>query len=153
MRRPARRTARRTSRRTARRVVRRTRRRMIRRTVLVGGMVVLAAQGTANAIKLSQQDAKRIEDHTGLPPQELEDQDLEAAMQELSIKPQPVTPQDEAAINQAGTQAQTPPPATEKATAQVQDVYAEIEKLAELRDKGILTEEEFEAKKRQLLGI
>jgi hypothetical protein len=149
MRRPARRAARRTT----RRVFRRTRRRMIRRTVLVGGMVVLAAQGTAKAIKLSQQDAKRIEKHTGLPPQELEDQDLETAMQELSIKPQPVTPQDEAAINQPGAQAQTPPPAVENPSAQPQDVYAEIEKLAELRSKGILTEEEFEAKKRQLLGI
>lgn len=29
----------------------------------------------------------------------------------------------------------------------------EIEKLAKLRDKGILTEEEFQAKKRQLLGL
>ena len=31
--------------------------------------------------------------------------------------------------------------------------YADLEKLAELRDKGILTEEEFDAKKRQILGI
>jgi len=30
---------------------------------------------------------------------------------------------------------------------------AQIEKLAELRDKGILTEEEFTAKKQQLLGL
>jgi len=29
----------------------------------------------------------------------------------------------------------------------------DLEKLAELRDRGIVTEEEFEAKKRQLLGI
>jgi membrane protease subunit (stomatin/prohibitin family) len=33
------------------------------------------------------------------------------------------------------------------------DSYAEIEKLAGLRDKGILTQEEFDAKKRQILGI
>jgi hypothetical protein len=31
--------------------------------------------------------------------------------------------------------------------------YADLEKLAELRDKGILTNEEFELKKRQILGI
>lgn len=30
---------------------------------------------------------------------------------------------------------------------------AQLEKLAELRDKGILTEEEFSAKKKQLLGL
>lgn len=30
---------------------------------------------------------------------------------------------------------------------------AELEKLAQLRDQGVLTPEEFEAKKRQLLGI
>ena len=30
---------------------------------------------------------------------------------------------------------------------------AELERLAQLRDQGILSEEEFEAKKKQLLGI
>ena len=29
----------------------------------------------------------------------------------------------------------------------------ELEKLARLRDKGIISEEEFEAKKKQLLGL
>jgi predicted Zn-dependent peptidase len=29
----------------------------------------------------------------------------------------------------------------------------ELEKLAELKDKGIITEEEFEAKKKQILGL
>jgi len=33
------------------------------------------------------------------------------------------------------------------------DEYAEIERLAQLRDSGILTPEEFDAKKRQILGI
>ena len=31
--------------------------------------------------------------------------------------------------------------------------FSDLEKLAELRDKGILTSEEFEAKKKQILGI
>jgi hypothetical protein len=30
---------------------------------------------------------------------------------------------------------------------------AELERLAQLRDQGILSEEEFEAKKKQVLGI
>lgn len=33
------------------------------------------------------------------------------------------------------------------------DSFAQLEKLAELRDKGIITTEDFEAKKKQLLGI
>ena len=31
--------------------------------------------------------------------------------------------------------------------------FYEIEKLAELREKGIISEKEFEAKKRQILGL
>lgn len=34
-----------------------------------------------------------------------------------------------------------------------EDQYAELEKLAGLRDQGILTQEEFDAKKRQILGL
>ena len=149
-RRVARRAGRRTARRTTRRVVRRTRRRMIRRTVLVGGMVVLAAAGTASAIKLSQKDAQQIEEHTGLPPQELEDQDLKQAMQELNIQPQPLTPEDQAALAQESD----PTPPQSSASHAVQPGYlAELEKLGELRDNGIITEEEFQAKKKQLLGL
>lgn len=151
MRRPARRAARRTT----RRVVRRTRRRFVRRTVLIGGMVVLAAAGTSAAIKLSQKDAQQIEEHTGLPPQELEDDDLNQAMQELNITPQPLTPQEEAALaqQQSAPAAQAPSAPTPASPAGSQDYIAELERLAELRDKGILTPEEFEAKKKQLLGL
>ncbi len=160
-RRPARRAARRTARRTTRRVVRRTRRRMIRRTVLVGGMVLLAAGGTAAAIKLSQKDAQRIEEHTGLPPEQLEDQDLEQAMQELNIQSQPLSPEDEAALTQQGNQAPVqgypaqavPPASAAPASAKQPDYLVELEKLGELREKGIITEEEFEAKKKQILGL
>jgi len=35
----------------------------------------------------------------------------------------------------------------------VTDYAAELEQLAQLRNQGILTEEEFEAKKKQVLGI
>jgi hypothetical protein len=41
-----------------------------------------------------------------------------------------------------------PPPA-----APADDVYAQLRKLAELKDAGILTEEEFATKKAQLLGL
>jgi Short C-terminal domain len=40
-----------------------------------------------------------------------------------------------------------PPPPAEA------DPYAEIEKLARLKEQGIITDAEFEAKKKQLLGL
>jgi len=117
---------------------------------MVGGMILLAAGGTAAAIKLSQKDAQRIEEHTGLPPQELEDQDLEQAMQELNIQPQSLTPEDKAALAPQGDQpaAQSSPPKSAHS-----DYLAELEKLGQLRDNGIITEDEFQAKKKQLLGL
>lgn len=123
---------------------------MVRRTVVVGGMVLLAAGGTAAAIKLSQNDAQRIEEHTGLPPQELEDQDLEQAMQELNIQSQPLTSEEQTALAQQGD---PPPPQSPLPQTTQSDYLAELEKLGELRDKGIITEEDFQAKKKQLLGL
>ena len=56
--------------------------------------------------------------------------------------------QDQAAYDQqmAEQQAAAPPP-------EADDPYAEIEKLARLKEQGIISDEEFEAKKKQLLGI
>lgn len=48
-----------------------------------------------------------------------------------------------------GAQAQAAP-APEPAA---EDLTAQLEQLAALKDKGILTEEEFQAKKKQILGI
>ena len=141
-----RRGARRTARRTTHRTMRRTRRRVRRRRVLVGGFVVLAASGTYAAIKLSQQDAQRIEEHTGIPPDELEDQDLEQAMQELNIQSQSLNEADQAALGQS-------PPVESVESFGDASYLAELEKLGELHDKGIITDEEFEAKKKVLLGL
>jgi hypothetical protein len=55
--------------------------------------------------------------------------------------------------------AQAPPPAAAPAqaapaqAAPAQDDMAEIQQLAAMKDQGILTEEEFQAKKKQILGI
>jgi hypothetical protein len=56
-----------------------------------------------------------------------------------------------AAEEQAQAPMQQPAPA--QAAPAEADVSAEIVKLAGLRDQGVLTEEEFSAKKAQLLGI
>jgi hypothetical protein len=45
-----------------------------------------------------------------------------------------------------------PPPAAPAAPAQPDDM-AQIQQLATMKDQGLLTEEEFQAKKKQILGI
>ena len=59
--------------------------------------------------------------------------------------------QDQAAYDQqmAAQQAAAPAPGAPAAP----DYAAELEQLAQLKAQGILTEEEFEAKKKQILGI
>jgi Short C-terminal domain len=52
----------------------------------------------------------------------------------------------------AGQQQPAPAEAAPAAAPQA-DYTAELEKLAKLRDDGIITPEDFEAKKKQLLGI
>ena len=47
--------------------------------MLVGGMVAIGTK------KMTAKDAEAIEAHTGIPPEELEDADLEEAMLELGI--------------------------------------------------------------------
>jgi hypothetical protein len=57
-----------------------------------------------------------------------------------------------AAEEQQAYEQQPAPPAAAPAPA-APDYAAELEKLAQLRDQGVITAEDFEAKKRQLLGI
>ena len=71
------------------RAARRRRRRVARRRIaLVGGMVAFGAH------KMSESQAKQVEEHTGVPPEELEDEDLEAALAELNIPKQELTAED-----------------------------------------------------------
>ena len=49
--------------------------------------------------------------------------------------------------------AEAPPPAAAPAPAAEPDYAAELAKLAQLRDQGVITAEDFEAKKKQILGI
>ncbi len=51
---------------------------------------------------------------------------------------------------QADSAAQAPP--ADAASAGNEDVYAQLERLAKLRDDGVLTEEEFAAQKAKLLA-
>lgn len=152
----------RSTRRTIRRMHRRRVRMRRRRIILTGGLVAIAVKGTSNAIKLSQQDAQRIESHTGQKPEDLSEAQLEAAIQELDIETQELTDADVAAIEAAGPEEAAPAaagapaapvaPAAPAAPA-APDYITELKRLAELRDMGIITAEDFETKKNQLLGL
>jgi hypothetical protein len=125
-----------------------TQRRIRRRRLLVGGAVVLAAGGAAYAaVKLSQRDAERIEEYTGVPPEELADADLQAAIDKLGIESMELDEQDYAALDAEPSAPPAAPPAAETS------YLDELERLAALRDQGVLTEDEFQAKKGQLLGL
>lgn len=56
--------------------------------MLVGGMVAIGTK------KMSAKHAEAIEAHTGIPPEELEDGDLQEAMAELGIPDENVSETD-----------------------------------------------------------
>ena len=55
--------------------------------------------------------------------------------------------------NSDSAEAAAPAPAPVAATSGVDDQMAQLEKLGQLKDQGILTQEEFDAKKKQILGL
>ena len=115
------------------RMRRRRRRRRRRRIILVGGMIAVGAYA------LSKKDTQRVEEHTGKSAEELSDEELEQAMDDLNIDAEEMTDEEWAEVEAADTE---------------EDDYIEqLERLSELRDKGIITDEEFEAKKAQLLDL
>ena len=122
----------RTRRMTRRRQMRMRRRRRRRMLLLVGGMAVLGYAG----YKLSQKDVQRVEEHTGKDADELTDEQLEQAMDQLGIEKETMTDEEWAEA--------------EKADAQP-SYLDELERLGELHKQGILTDEEFAAKKKDLL--
>jgi hypothetical protein len=126
-------------------------------------MVVLAVGGAAyGAVKLSQKDTQRIEEQTGASVEELTEEELVQAMQDLGIQSIELTDEDKAALASDSEQppaeapvsaapAGAPPPA---AAVDAQPSYIEeLKQLAALRDAGVISEEDFEAKKSQLLGL
>ena len=110
---------------------RRMRRRRRRRIILVGGLVAVGAH------KLSQKDVERVEEHTGKTAEELTDEELDQAMDDLNIEKQEMTDEEWDQV--------------EKADAEDDDYIEELERLADLHEKGVITDEEFETKKKQLL--
>ena len=117
---------------------------------MAGGLVLLAVGGVAyGAVKLTQKDTQRIEEYTGESVEELSEEDLIAAMEELGIQSIELTDDDQAIIADEGSA----PPDAAPAAPDEESYLDELERLANLRDQGVISDEEFEAKKKQLLGL
>jgi hypothetical protein len=124
----------------------RLRRPIIRRP---GGTILILGATAGVAYKLGQEQAQQIQEYTGYPPEQLSEEDLQAAMTDLNIQSEPLDDADRQEIKAA--QAGGTPAASQPAGGQ-DDYIEELRKLAELRDEGIITDDEFETKKQQLLG-
>jgi hypothetical protein len=96
---------------------------------------------------MSTRDADRVQQATGVPPEEMTDEELARAMDQLGIDKQTIT----AADQEQGASSASAAPAM-PASAGMSDLD-QLEKLGQLHEQGILTDEEFTAKKRQILGL
>ena len=114
----------------ARMASRMRRRRRRRRVVLVGGLVAVGVH------KMSKKDVERVEEHTGKSAEELNDEELDQAMSDLNIEAEELTDEE-----------------WEQAEKAEDDYIAELERLSKLHDEGVITDEEFEAKKKELLNL
>jgi hypothetical protein len=74
---------------------RRMRRRM-RRRMIIGGAVILAI-GTS-ATKMTQSEVQQVEQHTGTKAEDLSEEQLDAAMNDLGIEGQEPTDQEVAML-------------------------------------------------------
>ena len=124
---------------------------------MVGGMVLLAVGGAAyGAVKLTQKDAQRIEEHAEASVEELTEEELVSAMQDLGIQSAELDENDQAAIAQETGAGAPAPPAAPAPAAEPEPAPSyldELERLGALRDQGIISDEDLEAKKKQLLGL
>ena len=128
------------------------RRPVIRRTL--GSLLILGATAGV-AYKLGKNQAQKIQDYTGYPPDQLSEEDLQAAMNDLNIQPEPLNDEDkrDIAAMESSANANTTPATSAPTASGSLDYTEELKKLAELRDAGIITQEEFDAKKKQPLGL
>ncbi len=98
-----------------RRMVRRTTRRAVRRRAFIaaplirrrpifrrplGALLIVGATAGA-AYKLGRAEVQRIQEYTGVSPEQLSEDDLKEAMQELDIQSQPLDQQDHSDIREA----------------------------------------------------
>ncbi|MES0344692.1 MAG: SHOCT domain-containing protein [Anaerolineales bacterium] len=128
---PPRRAARRSVRRMTRRVVHRMRRRRRRRRILlVGGMIAVGTYALTSS---------QVEQQTGMQAEELTDEQLEQAMKQMGIETDELSDAEWEQVDAADNEPE--------------DYLEELERLSELNKQGVITDEEFEAKKKELLHL
>lgn len=126
---------------------RRIRRRM-RRRLVIGGAVLLAV-GTS-AVKMSPNEVQQVEQYTGQKAEDLSEEQLDTAMNELGIEGQEPTDQEIAMLEAEDQKAQA---ASGNVPTPQNDMIAQLERLGTLKTQGLLTDEEFaEAKAKILKG-
>jgi len=94
----------------------------------------------ALAYKLSKSDTQKIEQETGRSVEEMTDEELQQAVDELNLRKEPLDASDQAYLEEQGDEDES-------------DYLDELERLGELKEKGLITDEEFEAKKKELLDL
>lgn len=114
------------------------------------GTILILSATAGVAYKFGREEAQQIQNYTGYPPDELSENDLKDAMRELNIESKPLDNEDRQELKKAQTSSKFS--STQPAECQ-SDYLEELQKLAELRDAGIISDTEFEMKKQQLLGI
>ena len=80
----------------------------------------------------------------------MSEQELQQSMDELGIESQEMTEEDQAYLDRY--EAEGEPVSTDGPSGEP-GYLNELERLGHLRDEGYITDEEFEAKKKELLGI
>lgn len=120
--------------------------------------MVIAGVGYG-AYKLTQSQAQQVEQASGKKLEDMDETEMENTMNELGIEAQEPTEEEMAQLDAQEGSAAAPAtapaasPAAPASSASEPSYLDELEKLAQLRDEGVLTDEEFEAKKKQLLGL
>jgi len=125
---------------------RRMRRRM-RRRLIIGGAVLIAAGTTA--VKMSPNEVQQVEQYTGQKAEDLNEEQLDAAMEHLGIEGQEPNDQEIAMLEAEDQKAQ---PAPSYSSAPQDDMVSKLERLGTLKAQGLLTEEEFAQAKQKLLA-
>jgi hypothetical protein len=126
----------------------------MRRRLIIGG-AVLVAVGTS-AVKMSPNEVQQVEQHTGQKVEDLSEEQLDTAMDDLGIEGQEPSDQEIAMLEADDQNAQ--PAQSSQSVGQTSqpgsqtDLISQLERLGTLKAQGVVTEEEFTAAKAKLLA-
>lgn len=111
----------------------------------------------ALAFKLGSSQKQQIEAASGIPIEEMTDEEITQYVKEHNIQVEALNAAEQATVAAAGAEPEYEDDdegeVEEADESDEADYVAELEKLAALHKSGILTDEEFQAKKKQILGI